>query len=270
MNTTQPDPEQATDSIGLHPFEHPLNERVRAFLRLETLLNEIHEQMRFAAVPAISRMVLANLVDLIALTEHGELKWKILTELERQQFLLMQLRNSTDVNRQRLDSTLRTLEREKSRFNTLMEHPSGKLKSNEFLNTVRSRSGITGGTCAFDLPALYCWSDRSDDERTQDLSRWLNELEPMESALHLILHHLRESGTPAQVQIPAGQYTYAPATDNPPTLLRITLPHRGDLFPQISAGRHRITIRFARLSPHGERTESLTESISFTLSLCRF
>ncbi len=253
-----------------HIFEHPLNERIRAFLRLDPLLNEIHAQMRFTSVSAISRMALTNLVDLITLTERGDLKWKILTELERQQLLLIQLRDSGDVDQQRLDSTLSVLERIKSQFNALMEHPPKELKSNAVLNLVRGRSGITGSTCAFDLPALHCWSDRPGDECSQDLFRWLNKLEPMESALRLILHHLRESGIPEQIQVSTGQYTCIPATDNPPTLLRITLPHRGDIFPQISAGRHRITIRFFRLSPHGRRAETLAKNISFTLNLCRF
>lgn len=249
-------------------FEHPLNERVRSFLRLEAALAEARARLVHTE-PAISRAALATLIELAALTERGELKREVMTELERQRLVLGQLRHSDDVDAGKLDAALHALGRAQAAVEAMPERIGQNLKSNEFLGTVRSRSAIPGGTCAFDLPALHCWLARPAAERRQDLERWLGELEPLEQALALLLRHQREAGEAAEVTAVGGVYGYAPPSENPPALLRIAVPAASGVFPLVSGGRHRVTIQFQRWTGVEKRPETLRRDVRFELTLCR-
>lgn len=250
-------------------FEHPLNERIRSFLRLETVLADARERIAHPE-PEISRAALATLIELGALTERGELKRELLTELERQRLALMQLRDSDDVDSIRLNKALDELAHHQSAVQAMPERVGQGLKANEFLGSVRSRSTIPGGTCAFDLPALHCWLARPAGERHADLERWLRELAPLEGALGLLLRHTREAGAATEVTAGGGIYGYTPPSENPPLLLRILLPAASGVFPLVSAGKHRVTIQFQRWSGTEARPETLRRDVRFGLALCRF
>ena len=249
-------------------FEHPLSERVRSFLRLEAVLAETHQRIAHSE-PEINRAALASLIELAALVERGELKREVLTELDRQRLSLAQLRDTAGVDSKRLRAVLAALESEQSRVEAMPERLGQNLKGNDFLSSVRSRSSIPGGTCAFDLPALHCWLARPEAERRNDLERWLAELVPLESAIALLLRHLREAGEAVEVTASGGVYGYMPPSDNPPLLLRIGVPAASGVFPLVSAGKHRVTIQFQRWLGTETRPETLRRDVVFTLALCR-
>lgn len=266
---------QAQASVQQHPhpaadlvFEHPLNERVRSFLRLEAVLAEAHERIPHPE-PEISRAALATLIEIGALTERSELKREVLTELERQRLVLGQLREANGVDGKRLREALGALERAHASVEAMPERPGQNLKGNEFLAAVRSRSTIPGGTCAFDLPILHCWLARPLKERRADLEHWLTELAPLDDAVRLLLSHTREAGEATRVTASGGVYGYIPPSENPPMLLRITLPAASGLFPLVSAGRHRVTIQFQHWLGAETRPETLRRDVEFTLALCR-
>lgn len=249
-------------------FEHPLNERMRSFLRVESVISETRERMS-REEPVFSRAALMSLLELAALTERGELKREILSELERQRIVLGQLRDSSQIDERRLATALSALEKEQHRVEALPERLGQALRTNEFLTTVRSRATIPGGTCSFDLPSLHCWLMRDANERRRDLSHWLEEMEPVASALQVMLGHTRDAAVPERAVAQGGIYEYVPPAENPPVLLRIRIDGNDRLFPQVSAGRHRITIQFQRWSGADNRAEVIRRDVPFTLSLCR-
>jgi cell division protein ZapD len=268
MIHAQPSPRQHPNPASGLVFEHPLTERVRSFLRLEAVLAEARERIPHPE-PEISRAALATLIELGSLTERSELKREVLTELERQRLVLGQLREASGVDAKRLREALGNLERTHAAVAAMSERPGQNLKGNEFLASVRSRSTIPGGTCAFDLPALHCWLARPLAERRADLDHWLVELAPLDDAVRLLLRHTREAGEPIQLTANDGVYGYTPPSENPPALLRITLPAASGLFPLVSAGRHRVTIQFQRWLGADIRPETLRRDVDFTLALCR-
>lgn len=268
MGRAKPALQPNADPAGEQVFEHPLTERMRSFLRMEAVLAETRERMT-QTLPAGSRATLASLLELMALTERGELKREILTELDRQRVFLAQLTNSEEVDSTRLNQVLYTLEQVQKAIERLPERLGQNLKSNEFLSSIRSRSAIPGGTCAFDLPALHCWLARPASEREEDLERWMKELAPVEEALAVLLRHIREAAEPQPVTAAGGIYEYSPPSENPPSLLRITLPIQQGLFPLVSAGKHRVTIQFQRWNNIETRPETLRRDVAFTLAVCR-
>ncbi len=235
---------------------------------MEAVLAETRERMTQTS-PASGRAALASLLELAALTERGELKREILTELDRQRVFLGHIADSADVDSTRLNQALYTLEQVQQTIETLPERLGQNLKSNEFLASVRSRSTIPGGTCAFDLPALHCWLARPPAEREGEIARWMKELAPVEEALAVLLRHIREAAEPQPVVAVGGIYEYLPPSENPPALLRIILPVAQRLFPQVSAGKHRVTIQFQRWSDVETRPETMRRDVAFTLAVCR-
>lgn len=268
MNHPQPHHPHGAETVSELIFEHPLTERVRNFLRLEAVLAEARERIPHPE-PEISRAALTTLIELATLTERSDLKREVLTELERQRLILAQLRNANGVDVKRLRAALASLEHAQTSVEAVAERLGQNLKANEFLTSVRSRSAIPGGTCAFDLPALHCWLARPTTERQADLEHWLVEMRPLEEAVRVLLQHTRDAGEPAPAKAAEGVYGYTPPLENPPVLLRIALPTASGFFPVISAGRHRITIQFQRWLGADARPETLRCDVEFTLTLCK-
>ena len=67
--------------------------------------------------------------------------------------------------------------------------------------SIRSRVGIPGGTCEFDLPAYYAWQSFAPAQRQADLVRWASTLTPLADSVRLLLKLIRDSGTAPSASI---------------------------------------------------------------------
>lgn len=245
-----------------------MTERMRSFLRLESVLDSTHTLVQDPQ-PDFARAALLTLLELAALCERGELKRDILSELERQRIVLSGLREQIGIDDRRLKSALSSLEREQHKVESLPDRLGQRLKSNDFIAAVRSRSSIPGGTCSFDLPSLHCWLARPNAERTKDLAHWYEEFKPIASALQVLLKHIREATESTAVRAAGGIYEYQPPNENPPVLLRINLPSHSRLYPMVSGGKHRVTIQFQHWNGVDTRDDVQRRDIDFELALCR-
>lgn len=83
-------------------FEHPLNEKMRTWLRIEFLLQQLHAN---AQVTAISSALLffRTASDLLDVLERGEVRTDLLKELERQQQKLSQWQDVPGVDISRIE-----------------------------------------------------------------------------------------------------------------------------------------------------------------------
>jgi cell division protein ZapD len=52
------------------------------------------------------------------------------------------------------------------------------------------------------------------------------------------------------------------------SLVRVLLPAGGGIFPEISAGQHRFTIRFVRWRGVDSRPAQVTQDVRFQLAIC--
>lgn len=249
-------------------FEHPMSERMRSFLRMESVLRST-EGLIEDSRPDRARAALISLLELAALSERGELKRDILSELERQKILLASLRQQTDIDDRKLSDALTALEREQHHVESQPDRIGQRLKANDFLASVRSRNSIPGGTCSFDLPGLHCWLSRPDGERLRDLQHWFGEFSAVSAALDLLLKHIRDAAEPEPLVAEGGIYEYQPPNENPPVLLRILLPTNSRLYPMVSGSKHRVTIQFQHWNGVSERDEIQRRDIKFQLARCR-
>ena len=247
-------------------YEYPFNERIRTYLRLEHLFRRLGELVP-ADSPLLHHYALVTIFEIMDVAARADLKADVLRDLDKHKNTFNSYRGNPAISEAVLDQVVHKLE---SNFNTLNTVP-GKagqaLTENEWLMSIRSRIGIPGGTCAFDLPAYYAWQQYPSEQRRADLQRWTDTLTPLSTSLHLLLGLLRESGVPHKVVANAGQYQQSLPTARTYHLLRVKLPLEADLVPEISGHRLMVSIRLMKSDSEG-RLRPLAEDCAFELALC--
>ena len=248
-------------------YEHPLNERVRKLLRLEFLLAQTRHF--FAGESSWeSRTTLLSMLEILDALGRGDAKGELINELERQHGQLAAFRERPEVDQGQLDTLLDHLRDLINRLHRHPGQPGQSLRDNEFLINLRQRASIPGGTCTFDLPSLQHWLLRPAPERKILLQGWFAEFELLQEAVDTLLHLIRETGRRSQEVAPKGSFERAMDPERPFQLIQIQLQPSLAVFPEISAGRHRFTIRFLSQSDMGMRPRVTEEDIAFRLALC--
>jgi cell division protein ZapD len=267
MQTAAPETELSASS-ATEPetlvFEQPLNERMRTFLRLDFLYNQaLHHNER--ASPWGSRAAMASLIEILAITTRGDVRSDVLKELESHLAILNEFQSRPGVDAQRLKTLVSNLLRLRS---DLMSAGSALLRDSEFLNAIKHRSAIPGGTCEFDLPDYYYWLTQPDDTRMRTFSQWLGLLRPMCDAIAELLWLTRQNGRTRQEVAAGGSFNITFERENPLQLLRISLPTSAGLYPEISGSHHRCSVRFLAWNGITTRPTQTQNDVTFMLSCC--
>jgi cell division protein ZapD len=166
-----------------------------------------------------------------------------------------------------LDDVTAQLEACFTALNALVGKAGQTLTENDWLMSIRSRVGIPGGTCEFDLPAYYAWQHLSAETRQSDLERWTATLVPLAKSIRLLLQLLRDSGAPQKVVAPGGQYQQALPQGRTFQLLRLRIDSSTGLIPEISGNRLMVSVRLMQLEAD-DRLHAAVGDASFELTLC--
>jgi cell division protein ZapD len=153
------------------------------------------------------------------------------------------------------------------RLNKLAGKAGQSLTENEWLMSIRSRVGIPGGTCEFDLPGYYAWQHHDAAERQADLERWASTLAPFAESIHMLLKLLRDSGTPQKVMASHGQLQQNLPQGRTFQLLRLRMDSSLGLVPEISGNRLMISVRLMR-QEGPDRLQASNDDAQFELTLC--
>lgn len=248
-------------------YEFPLNERIRTLMRLEHLFARVNRHAE-GDDPWDSRAALSGLLEILAILGRGDIRSDVLREMERQAQTLDRLRNRSGIDTTRLDNVLESLDRLRKHLDASGAQLGRALKENEFLAALRQRIAIPGGTCGFDLPSLQNWLSLPDKERREQLGRWLEELGALDRSVRLVLMLLRESAVASGERAEGGlfQRTLDSAGYQ---LIRVQIEERGGVFPEISGGKHRVTIRFLEQPSLDERPRQSQHDVDFQLVCCQ-
>ena len=249
-------------------YEQPLNERIRNLLRVEFLLRHI-DALRDGESEWENRNCCDALLDLLDILQRSDLRSELLKEIERIRSALSGLAENPQVDRKRLTEVLDELDQCRSQLQTRSLPLDRPLADNELLRALRQRHSIAAGSCSFDLPAWHFWLQRDADQRRHDVATWVDSLTPLPRSITLLLRLLRESAATSHEVAANGIYQRSLAGEESCQLLRILLPQDAPCYPDISAGRHRLTIRFMRLGIAGtERAVGHDDEVDFLLSRC--
>ncbi|HUR40691.1 MAG TPA: cell division protein ZapD [Verrucomicrobiae bacterium] len=247
-------------------FEQPLNERVRSFLRLEFLFSQ-HQHHRTDRSQWGMRATLRTLLDILAIVSRSDLKTEILKELIEQHGTLTRLQQRPGVDPTRLQSVLTELNQAVNAMQQLTAHAlTTLLRDHEFLISLLHRSTIPGGASAFDLPGFHHWLSQPYDLVRRDLDAWFADLLPFERAINLFLRLLRQSTQPLNEVAKGGMFVYTPPGEF--ELVRVLINAEAGVYPEISAGRHRFTVRFMIQRDVNARPTQATSDIPFQLQCC--
>lgn len=247
-------------------YEQPLNERVRTLLRLESLFQRTHVALQDDSVWH-SEVALHSLLNILELLSRSDLKSEVLKELERHQLTLSQLHNAPGVDQVRLDSTLARLEKIRQALNETTSPLGQEVRELELVNTLMQKNSVVGGVCGFDLPLYRHWLAAPATQRQDQLVNWYQKLLPIAEAGSLLLTLLREAGDMRPCTAEGGFYQQNLDSNVPFQLLRVGIDNELHCFPEISAGKHRFTVRFMQ-PRRNERPLQTDQDIPFQLCCC--
>ena len=115
----------------------------------------------------------------MSILSRGDVRGDVLKELERQLFMMERLQQSDDIDQGRLSGITKKLKTLRTNLSAIGPKYLQELRDNEFLNAIRHRSSIPGGTCAFDIPEYTHWLRQSYERRAQDVGDWVNVVRPL-------------------------------------------------------------------------------------------
>ncbi len=250
-------------------YEFPLNERIRVFIRLEQLFQQLNHFMNGKTVYD-RRAAISVLLDILTIFSRNDLKSELLKELDRHSKVLNQIANSEGVDTNKLDQILNDL-------NTISKNlyaSNGKVGVNvmesDLFQSISQRSSIPGGTCSFDLPAFHYWLEQDQDVQQEDFLHWTKPFEDIKTAINLTLNFIRQSSMPTQELAEAGFFQLSLEKSQPFQLLRVVVDPGFPCFAEISGGKHRFTIRFMAPSTETNRPVQSSDNVPFSLTRCVF
>jgi cell division protein ZapD len=248
-------------------FEQPLNERMRTFLRLDFLYNQAlyHNEI---ATQWGSRSAMSSLLDILSITTRGDTRSDVLKELERHLSVLNEFQAKPGVDAGRLRTVMSNLLRLRAELLNAGSAFLQPLRDSEFLNAIKHRSAIPGGTCEFDLPDYFYWLSQPDENRMRTFGQWLGMLRPLCDAIAELLWLTRQNGRPREEIAQGGVFHITFERDSPSQLLRISLPASAGLYPEISGSHYRCSVRFLSWNGLAARPSQAENDVHFMLSCC--
>ncbi len=247
-------------------YEYPINERIRTYLRLEHLFHRLGELV-VREHPIDHHYAITTIFEVMDVAARADLKTDVLKDLEKQKHILNGYRGNPAIAEAVLNDVMGRLETCFTHLNALAGKAGQSLTENDWLMGIRSRIGIPGGTCEFDLPAYYAWQHLSAQSRQQDLQRWSATLVPLAESIGLLLQMLRDSGAAQMVTAPEGVYQQNLPQGRSFQLLRLRIDPSLGLIPEISGNRLIVSVRLMR-HESDDRLHLATTDASFELTLC--
>lgn len=247
-------------------YEQPLNERIRLFLRLEHLFNALSAK---TDVPNEwqTRWAVDRMLDLLDLLGRSDVRGELIKELERVAASLTQLENTPEVDHDHLHVVLADMDVVIDRLHNAGPANNPELLEFEMVNGLRRRHHIAGGKCDFDQPAFHFWLRQSPNVQDNDLAGWLKSFDAIRNGIVMFLDLIREAAVATNEAAENGFFQRALDVNRANHLLRVGVDADSTLYPEISAGKHRFTVRFLKFHRTG-RPGQTDQLVRFKLSCC--
>lgn len=247
-------------------YEHPVNERVRTLLRLEDVFERMTHFMHMETA-AEHHVALTSLFEIVDIAR-PDLKMDLMQELERQRQSLLTFRNNPDISEEALSGALYEIEQASAALLAMTGKIGQYLRDNEWLMNIKSRAAMPGGCCEFDLPAYYYWQHQTAAQRIQMLEGWVRPMQPLRSAVDIVLRLLRASGCPQDYSAARGQFQMSITNGIQPQMVRVNIPDGQATYPEISANRFSVNIRFLEAPDYVQRARLTDRDVNFSVTFC--
>ncbi|NVK30740.1 MAG: cell division protein ZapD [Gammaproteobacteria bacterium] len=230
-------------------YEVPMNERMRLFMRLEQLFNRIDHAL-LGQSPLDMQTSIMLILDLYTLNTRTDVKRDLLKELDRQ--------NQLGSNHQSLIDEL----------HGMRGQANNHLKENEFITGIRQRSAATSFLSTTDLVAFDHWLKQPVDQIRESMKGWLAPYSPIREAVTELLVATRRSGELVDYVGNEGFFQCSLDGSNPPMMLRIMLDKSHEMYPEVSAGKLRVSMRWIQFDSPDIRGKQTELDIPFQMQIC--
>jgi len=243
-------------------YEHPLNERIRNYLKLEQLFTQATSCLS-SNITMSHQVFFASLFSIIDTLERNDIRGDLIKDLEKlEQNLVLWSRSPAidskilEVNIQQTVSLLCLLKSPTPQWN--------QLKDDKFLSSLKQRYAMQGGSSSFDLPQLKFWLSQPETILSQEIEQWLNMLEQISNSLTLILMFIRQRSNFETINTENGFHQ-----DNGEgiMLLRIKVNKGSGYYPTVSGNKFRYSIRFM-LPCNESGRKYYDQALQFQLAQC--
>ncbi len=243
-------------------YEHPLNEKIRIYLKLEQLFYQAHHCLDTDI--SLSHPVFFNaLFTIFDSLERSDVRGDLIKDLEKLEQNLVIWSQAPDINdtilADNLSETVKLIAQLKANSPRWWQ-----LKDDKLLVSLKQRFAIQGGNSSFDLPQLQFWLYQDSAQTSREMKHWLALLSDVYSALSIILKFIRQKAIFETIRTESGFYQ-----DNGEglLLLRIKLSRDALFYPTVSGNKFRYAIRFMLPCQHTGRRYS-NQATEFQLARC--
>lgn len=241
-------------------FEHPLNEKIRSWLRIENSLIQLNSFNTIDSLPSAMSFFRA-ISEFIEVLDRGEIRAELLKEIDKRQKKLQQWLSFPNVDKAIVSHIIDELTETGS---ALSQAPriGQHLKQDKIISLVKQRLSIPGGCCSFDVPAIYLWLNLPQSVRDEKLQFWLEGLHPLQNALNSLLTLIRQSDTFKPALSHRGFYQDSAEEGE---LVRIKLSSVHQVYPQVSGHKTRYAVRFL---PLDSENGTIPLELPFEIACC--
>lgn len=247
-------------------YEQPLNEYVRVCLRLEHLFKlinlTIHGQSDWE-----SRYALSLMIDALNVIDRPDLKSKLSQALSQHAASLTQLEEKPHVNKEKLRGILIEIDQQLDRLYKSQDKIGFELRNNPFLANIRQHTSNPGGAAPYATAAYFLWLQQPAEERIAQLEQWNSHFDQVKAVSEVLLRVVRGSTHPQPLIAQQGFYQQALDPKMSFHLIRVSVLQALNVYPEISVGKHRLSVRFLELNTKDKAAQAAGD-IPFELSCC--
>lgn len=247
-------------------YDQPLNEVIRVCLRLEQLFEQIDHQLSDTTMLG-TRNVINFIINVLHILDRPDLKAKLAKELSHHLANLMRYGNMPDIDTDKVTQLTAQLEEHSRSLIDTSGKIGYRLRDVELLNTLRLHLASPGGGCSFDIPIYHYWLQQPAEDRLHTINDWLNEFIQIRTVVALILDLVRNNGKIEEKTAVHGFYQELLDPQSNLRMIRIAIARDIPAYPEISIGRHFLSVRF--FAPDiDKRSTQYTENLLFLITYC--
>ena len=251
----------------LSTYEQPLNERIRLFMRLESMffqMKNFHQADEYYSI----QLFLDALFDVLDFLHRYEIRSEIIKELQgyktgidREHFALGWTLEDRVATLEHIDMSLQ--EAYALNFN-----PISALRENELFTSLRQRNFNQSGNCLFEVPAYQYWLLQNENHEIPFLQQCYEMFVPIARAVTLVLRLVRAGTEITNEYTDDGIFLKTLDSNRRNQMIRIHLNNEQCVFPRISGDKHRFSVRFMTQENPEQRAKQVETPVQFSLQTC--
>lgn len=242
-------------------YEQAVTEQIRVCLKIEQFFKRIDDLMQVDS-PWTCEGLARAVIDIVNLLDRSDIKAKLAKEMRELQENLQKHLHSPYCDQGQTQQLLNALEQYQQYLHRHEGRLLQSLRDEPLLKTIKHCLQQPAGACSQDAPAMHHWLSQSYQQRSRIVDLWLQQLNPVRAMVTVILHILRGSVAFKAKTANHGSYSQNLKAIKDCQLIRIKMPKDCEAYPEISAGRRHLNIRF--IKDH----QPSQDEINFELCTC--